>query len=169
MNKIKSLYDKKIVTHIQKAKVFWPAETYHQKYYRKHPRIYKNIEQNKDKFLHRVLSPEQYRIMRQKGTESPFSGKYIYTDEKGVYRCAACGQKLFESDRKFQSSCGWPSFDSAYPQSTFIRKDFSHFMIRDEVICRRCGSHLGHLFNDGMTETAVRYCINSLALKFTKK
>ncbi|MBQ7412928.1 MAG: peptide-methionine (R)-S-oxide reductase MsrB [Alphaproteobacteria bacterium] len=168
IKKIKPFYDKKIIMHVKKAGMFQPVKDY-KKHYHRQSHLDKQIEQNKEQFLRHVLSPEQYRVMRKKGTEAPFSGKYIYTDEKGVYRCAACGQKLFKSDSKFQSSCGWPSFDEAYPDSTLIRKDFSHFMIRDEVLCRRCGSHLGHLFNDGTTETAIRYCINSLALKFTKK
>jgi peptide-methionine (R)-S-oxide reductase len=107
--------------------------------------------------------------MRQKGTEKPFTGKYVKFDDKGVYRCGACGQPLFGSDAKFQTECGWPGFDNALPQAVKIRKDYSHSMERDEVICSKCGSHLGHLFDDGPTKTGKRFCINSVAVDFEEQ
>lgn len=114
------------------------------------------------------LSPEQYRIMREKGTEAPFSGQYYMLNENGTYSCAACGNLLFDSKHKFFSSCGWPSFDDALPGSVKLIPDFSHGLTRTEVICSRCGSHLGHIFPDGPTDTGERFCINSLALNFEK-
>ena len=165
-----SCFDGPIVTEVKKVDKFWPAEVYHQKYFEKHKTIgCRFTEVRKESFLQKKLSPEQYWVMRGKGTEAPFSGEYIYTDEKGIYRCAACGQKLFTSESKFQSDCGWPAFDDSLKGTTKIQKDFSHFMIRDEVICSRCGSHLGHLFEDDETKTGLRYCINSIALKFEEK
>lgn len=113
------------------------------------------------------LSPEEYYILREKGTERPFSGKYNNFFEKGSYVCAACGHKLFNSDAKFDSSCGWPSFDQAIEGSVIYTKDTSHGMIRTEVTCANCGGHLGHVFDDGPKETTgTRYCMNSVSLKF---
>lgn len=170
LKEYQSYFKEKIVTQILPAKQFYSAEDYHQKYYDKHgKKSCKNIEVNKESLLQKKLSPEQYWVMRGKGTEPPFSGAYLYTDDRGVYRCAACGQKLFDSSAKFQSGCGWPSFDASLPDSVIIRKDLSHFMIRDEVLCRRCGSHLGHVFSDGPTPTGLRYCINSVALNLKAK
>jgi peptide-methionine (R)-S-oxide reductase len=118
----------------------------------------------------KVLSPEQYRVLREAGTERPFSGIYTDNDKPGVYRCAACGAELFTSGSKFHSGCGWPSFDSAAKMGTVIfRPDNSLGMTRTEVLCANCGSHLGHLFDDGPTATGMRYCINSEALKFEEK
>jgi methionine-R-sulfoxide reductase len=115
------------------------------------------------------LTPEQYHVLREKGTEPPFSGKYYLHREKGIYVCAGCGNELFTSEMKFDSPCGWPSFDREMEGGRIKRAmDYSHGMIRTEILCARCGSHLGHLFDDGPTETGMRYCVNSLALDFKK-
>lgn len=113
------------------------------------------------------LTPEQYRILRERGTEPPFSGKYVHAKEDGIYRCAACGQPLFSSEMKFESGSGWPSFwDVLESGRVELHRDFSHGMVRTEVTCNRCGGHLGHLFDDGPREkTGLRYCINSGALE----
>ncbi len=116
------------------------------------------------------LTPEQYRILRQAGTERPFAGIYTDNDKPGLYRCAACGAELFTSESKFHSGCGWPSFDAAAKAGTVVlRPDNSLGMTRTEVLCAHCGGHLGHLFDDGPTATGMRYCINSAALKFDKR
>ena len=114
------------------------------------------------------LTPEQYQVLRKKGTEIPFSGKYVSKNDKGKYACAACGVELFESDAKFEAKepglAGWPSFDKA--KNIELRPDNSLGMARTEVICKNCGSHLGHLFKAGDSKTGEHYCINSCALKF---
>ena len=112
------------------------------------------------------LSPEQYAVLRQAATERPFTGKYVHTHEDGTYRCAGCGNVLFSSDTKFDSHSGWPSFtEPAVAEAVETKRDFSHGMIRTEVVCKRCGGHLGHVFNDGPREAGgLRYCINSCAL-----
>ena len=118
----------------------------------------------------RKLTPEQYRIMREKGTEAPFSGKYVHEKAKGMYRCAACGNELFSSNTKFDSGTGWPSFDEvAGNDRVRIARDMSHGMERSEVLCAQCGAHLGHVFDDGPTPTGKRYCINSVCLDLEKK
>lgn len=114
------------------------------------------------------LSPEQYKVLREQGTEHPNTGEYNLHTDKGSYCCAGCGQKLFESEMKFKSNCGWPSFDEAIDGSVEYKKDTSHGMIRTEVLCTNCGGHLGHVFEDGPTDSGERYCINSVSLNFNK-
>ncbi|MFL9838440.1 peptide-methionine (R)-S-oxide reductase MsrB [Flavobacterium sp. ST-75] len=112
------------------------------------------------------LGLERYKILRQKGTEFPHSGKYNMHFEEGTYVCGACGEPLFASDSKFNSSCGWPSFDEALPGKIEYVKDTSHGMIRTEIMCANCGGHIGHVFDDGPTQTGQRYCVNSLSVDF---
>jgi peptide-methionine (R)-S-oxide reductase len=114
------------------------------------------------------LTQEQYRILRKAGTERAFSGIYTDLDASGVYRCAGCGAELFTSDNKYHSGCGWPAFDDVLDEKKVIKRhDLSHGMDRIEVLCASCGGHLGHLFDDGPSETTgLRYCINSVALEF---
>lgn len=117
----------------------------------------------------KTLSDDQYRILREKGTEYPHTGKYNLHFEKGSYSCAGCGYELFKDDQKFESHCGWPSFGNEIGNGERIKKirDTSHGMIRTEIVCARCGGHLGHIFDDGPTTTGLRYCVNSLSLNFT--
>jgi peptide-methionine (R)-S-oxide reductase len=115
------------------------------------------------------LSPEAYKVLREKGTEAPFSGKLLKADAEGVYRCAACGNPLYSSDAKFDSGTGWPSFDAALPGAVREVSDDSHGMRRVETVCARCGSHLGHVFDDGPTKTGKRYCMNSVCLDLEEK
>lgn len=112
------------------------------------------------------LTPEQYKVMREKGTESPFTGELLKEKRAGNYACVACGQMLFSSDKKFDSGTGWPSFDEAIPSAVKFEHDAAYGMNRTEVLCSRCNSHLGHVFDDGPTETGKRYCLNSVCLGF---
>lgn len=127
-----------------------------------------DMKQKDEKFWKQKLTPEQYHVLREKGTEAPFTGKFYQNFDKGMYICAACGQELFSSDTKFDSDCGWPSFDRSLGGNVEFHEDDSHGMHRTEVTCSRCGSHLGHVFEDGPTETGKRFCINSVSLDFKK-
>jgi len=114
------------------------------------------------------LGEEQYRVLRTKGTERAHTGKYNLHFEEGSYKCAACNQQLFESNSKFDAHCGWPSFDDSIEGTVERILDKSHGMLRTEILCSNCGSHLGHVFNDGPTETGERYCVNSVSINFDK-
>jgi peptide-methionine (R)-S-oxide reductase len=115
------------------------------------------------------LSPEQYRVLRQKGTEAPFTGEYDHVFEPGTYLCAGCGAELFTSEAKYDSGCGWPAFyEPLAAEAVEEETDLSHGMLRTEVTCSRCGGHLGHVFPDGPRPTGLRYCINSASLELEK-
>ena len=116
------------------------------------------------------LNPEEYYVLRQKGTEAPFKGEYTDEFGEGQYVCRACGTPLFESGEKFHSACGWPAFKSTqHPDAINEHRDTSHGMVRTEVTCKTCGSHLGHVFDDGPPPTGLRYCINSISVTFKSK
>ena len=114
------------------------------------------------------LSPDRYAVLRRAATEAPFSGSLLHVSDEGVFSCAGCGQVLFRTDQKFDSGCGWPSFDACEPGTIIERADRSLFRERTEILCSRCGGHLGHVFADGPTATGLRYCVNSLAIDFDK-
>jgi len=131
--------------------------------------VTKRVEKTEDEWR-KELSPEQYHVLREAGTERAFTGAYWNNHEEGTYYCAACGEELFNSDTKFDSGSGWPSFHSPVSDDSVTEiTDTTHGMVRVEVRCNRCGSHLGHVFNDGPRPTGLRYCMNSAALKFDKE
>ncbi|HLB00308.1 MAG TPA: peptide-methionine (R)-S-oxide reductase MsrB [Bacteroidota bacterium] len=124
----------------------------------------------KDEEWKKKLSPDQYRVLREKGTEPPFTGKYLHNEAKGVYVCAGCGAELFADSAKFDSGSGWPSFYDALDRDKIEEiEDGSHRMRRIEIVCRNCKGHLGHVFPDGPRPTGLRYCVNSLSLDFREK
>ncbi len=115
------------------------------------------------------LGPERYAILRQAGTEAPYTGSLLNVNANGTYTCGGCNQVLFNSGQKFDSHCGWPSFDACEPGTIIEREDKSLFMARTEILCSKCGGHLGHVFDDGPTATGLRYCVNSLSIDFEEK
>lgn len=127
-----------------------------------------DLKQMPESYWKEKLTPEQYRVCRQKGTERAFSGPLYYNQEQGMYECVACGHELFSSENKFDAGCGWPSFDQPIDsENVEYHEDRSFFMVRTEVTCKNCGAHLGHVFDDGPRETTgQRYCINSVSLNF---
>lgn len=134
------------------------------------PKVNKDASTRSAQDWKKILTPEQYRVLREKDTEPPFTGKYVDIKEDGVYLCAGCGAELFSSDTKFEAGSGWPSFyDVANNRTVELHEDSAHGMNRVEVTCKNCGGHLGHVFDDGpIDKTGKRYCINSCALSFKK-
>ena len=127
-----------------------------------------NVVHRTDEEWREQLGPQRYAVLRQQATEPAFSGEYAFTKDAGMYRCAGCGAELFASDTKFDSGTGWPSFyEPAVADAVEVKLYASHGMVREEVVCRRCGGHLGHVFPDGPQPTGLRYCINSCSLEFS--
>lgn len=165
-----------IVTEVVAAKAFYPAEEYHQNYLEKRGQSscgFNASEEEEEETetttpvnWQEKLTPQQYEVLRNKDTERPFTGKYVDFNQNGTYVCGACGNPIFASDNKFDSGSGWPSFDQAIKGSVKFTPDFSHGMERMEVTCAKCGSHLGHVFEDGPSETGDRFCINSISMGF---
>ncbi len=125
---------------------------------------------NSNKDWSSILTPEEYSVMREKGTERPFSGTYYIHNDNGIFKCKGCNEELFSSSSKFDSGCGWPSFDEEIEKGKIKEiLDKTHGMIRTEIVCANCDSHLGHVFNDGPTNTGLRYCVNSISLDFEDK
>ncbi len=115
------------------------------------------------------LGAERYAILRHAATEAPFTGSLLHVDGQGTFSCGGCGQMLFRTEQKFDSHCGWPSFDSCEPGTIIERADHTLGRVRTEILCSRCGGHLGHVFDDGPTDTGLRYCVNSLAIDYDQK
>ena len=127
------------------------------------------VSEKDDGYWREQLTPDEYTVLREKGTERAFTGEYWNVWEEGTYHCRGCGELLFQSDTKFDAGCGWPSFDRPASEGVIEEsRDTSHGMIRTEVLCQKCGGHLGHVFPDGPTETGQRYCINSLSISLEK-
>jgi len=137
------------------------------KNYQKEKDMTNKVEKTDEEWRN-VLNDEEFRVLREKGTEYPHTGKYNLHFENGVYNCNGCKTPLFESNQKFESDCGWPSFDDAIDGSIKYVKDYTHNMERTEILCVKCDGHLGHVFNDGPTETGLRYCVNSVSIDFNK-
>jgi len=163
-------YDKPVVTQILPATVFYPAEEYHQDYYKKNPEHYKRykIGSGREAFIRKhTLTPEQYRVTQKNATEPPFRNAYWDHKAPGIYVDVVSGEPLFSSLDKFDSGCGWPSFTKPIEEDNVVeRRDLSHGMVRTEVRSKSADSHLGHVFDDGPEPTGLRYCINSAALRF---
>jgi len=129
-----------------------------------------DVLEKDDEYWREHLTPDEYTVLREKGTERAFTGEYWNVWEEGTYHCRGCGEVLFQSDTKFDAGCGWPSFDRPASEGVVEEsRDTSHGMIRTEVLCQKCGGHLGHVFPDGPTETGQRYCINSLSISLEKE